>query len=195
MDDEPSDVELVARLAATRPAASQETVSRDPDEALHALFDRHSGAVAAMARRMLGSREEAEEVVQDAFLKLYQHAHEFTPRKASVRTYLFAIARNLTLSRLRRRRARPRVLNEIDPHDTAFQSAVGQPDDPLPGILVRGVLARLADGERELLEAAFYGGYSHAELAQRYDLPLGTVKARIRRALLKLREMLEKGVP
>lgn len=195
MDEDISDADLVARLAATRVADDGSHAASDPDEALHELFDRHGGAIAAMARRMLGSREEAEEVLQDAFLKLYQHAHEFTPRRASVRTYLFAIARNLALSRLRRRRARPRVLNEIDPHDTAFQTAVGQPDDPLPGILVRGVLARLGDGERQLLEGAFYGGYSHSELAERFDLPLGTVKGRIRRALIKLRAMLEKGVP
>jgi len=102
LDDDVGDAELVARLAATRVADAPEAVGSDPDEALHELLDRHGGAIAAMARRMLGSREEAEEILQDTFLKLTQHAHEFTPRRASVRTYLYAIARSPRLAADRR---------------------------------------------------------------------------------------------
>ena len=192
-----SDAELVARVAGGRAADGAGTpdgFAPASEEALQELLARHGGSVMALARRVLGSREEAEEVMQDTFLRLYRHAPEFRAGRASLRTYLFAIARNLALSRLRARSARPRAAEGIDPHDVAFQAAVGAPDDPLPAILIRDALATLDPDERELLHGAFYEGHSHADLAERNGLPLGTVKSRVRRALLKLRDLLEEGV-
>lgn len=179
MAQTPDDAELVAQVA------------QGSEDALRQLFDRHGGAVAALARRMLGDRQEAEEILQDTFLRLHRHAHSFDEGRAGLRTYLFAIARNLCLSRLRARSSRPRKALGSDPHDAAFQAAVGADDDPLPGILVRSALTRLALEERALLEAAFFEGYSHSELAELHALPLGTVKSRLRRALSKLRRHLE----
>jgi len=181
VEDAPSDAELVGRVA------------HGEEEALRALFRRHGGAVTALAHRMLGDRQEAEEIVQDTFLRLHQNAPRFDGERAALRTYLFAIARNLCLSRLRARSSRPRKAAEVDPHDVAFQAAVGTFDDPVPGIVVRGALARLDTEERDLLEAAFFQGYSHSELAAMTGLPLGTVKSRLRRALAKLRAHLEGG--
>lgn len=204
-DEGIGDAELVARVArgasqddaappgAKVSGADMAGAMREAEEALEALFTRHGGRVMALARRMLGSRQEAEEVLQDTFMSLYRHAAEFDEARASVSTYLSAIARNLSLSRLRRRKARPRKADGADPHDVAFQAAVGVPDDPLPGILVRDALSRLEPDERDLLDDAFFLGYSHAEVAERRGLPLGTVKSRIRRALLKLRHGLERG--
>jgi len=176
-----SDADLVARVA------------QGSDDALREVFERHGGAVTALARRMLGDRQEAEEILQDTFLSLHRHAAEFDDRRASLRTYLFAIARNLCLTRLRKRSSRPRKADGADPHDVAFQAAVGVDHDPLPGILVRGALATLDEDERALLEAAFYGGFSHRELADLHTLPLGTVKSRLRRALAKMRAHLGGG--
>lgn len=177
----PSDAELVQQVA------------QGEEEALQALFQRHGGAVTALARRMLGDRQEAEEILQDTFLRLHQNAPRFDGQRAALRTYLFAIARNLCLSRLRARSSRPRKAADADPHDVAFQAAVGAFDDPLPGIVVRGALERLEAEDRALLEAAFYQGYSHSELAALNDMPLGTVKSRLRRALAKMRAHLEGG--
>jgi RNA polymerase sigma-70 factor, ECF subfamily len=176
-----SDAELVARVA------------QGSEGALRELFERHGGAVVALARRMLSDRQDAEEILQDTFLSLHRHAAAFDEARASLRTYLFAIARNLCLTRLRKRSSRPRKLESADPHDVAFQAAVGTDHDLLPGIAVRAALARLEDDERALLEAAFYGGYSHRELAEMHALPLGTVKSRLRRALVKLRAYLDGG--
>jgi RNA polymerase sigma-70 factor (ECF subfamily) len=177
----PSDAELVALVA------------RGDEDALQTLYRRHGGAVTALAHRMLGDRQEAEEILQDTFLRLHRHAPSFDHQRAGLRTYLFAIARNLCLSRLRARSSRPRKAADADPHDVAFQAAVGSYDDPLPGIVVRGALARLESDERSMLEAAFYQGFSHSELAELTELPLGTVKSRLRRALAKLRTLLEGG--
>lgn len=181
MSEPPSDAELVAGVA------------QGSEDSLRALFDRHGNAVTALAHRMLGDRQEAEEILQDTFLRLFRNAQAFDERRAGLRTYLFAIARNLCLSRLRARSSRPRQAAGADPHDAAFAAAVGSYHDPLPGVLVRSALAGLDDQERLLLEAAFYQGYSHNDLAERYALPLGTVKSRLRRALAKLRASLEGG--
>lgn len=164
-------------------------VAMGSEDALHTLFDRHGGSVLALARHMLGSREEAEEVLQDTFLRLHRHAARFEPEQAALRTWLYAIARNLCLTHLRARNSRPRSDPEIDPHGAAFAATVGTTTDLLPAILVRDGLARLEPEERALLRAAFYQGYSHAELAERHGLPLGTVKSKVRRALLKLRAL------
>lgn len=202
VDDSISDAELIARMALgwnAEPAGDPGVAGPGHngavggEEALRALLHRHGPSVMALGRRMLGSRQEAEEVLQDTFLRLYRHAADFEPGRGSVRTYLFAIARNLATSRLRRRSARPQAVPGSDPHSVAFQAAVGVPDDPLPGILVRDALDTLADDERDLLDGAFYLGFSHSELAERNGLPLGTVKSRVRRALQKLRHLLEEG--
>ena len=208
-DVTPSDAVLVARVAAAkglsgehdRSATGQEpgrngdlARERSGEEALRTLFERHGPVIKALAWRMLDSREEAEEVLQDAFFRLYRHAERFDAERASLRTWLFTVTRNLATSRLRKRGARPRKIVNVDPHAVPFQAAVGVPDDPLPGILVKDALAHLEADERDLLNGAFYLGFSHTELAEAHGLPLGTVKSRVRRALIKLRRLLEEGV-
>ncbi|MFO7546515.1 MAG: sigma-70 family RNA polymerase sigma factor [Trueperaceae bacterium] len=163
------------------------------EDALAALYHRHGGVVLALARRMLDSREEAEEVLHDAFLRLWRSAGRYREERSAVRTYLFSIARNECLSRLRARSARPRAIAGLDPHDPAFAVVANDDGDPVDGILARRALASLQGGERELLEEAYFGGWSHAELSERHGLPLGTVKSKLRRALLKMRAALEKG--
>lgn len=162
-------------------------VAMGSEEALEALFHRHGGSVLAFARRMLDDREEAEEVLQDTFLRLHRNAGVYDGRKAALRTWLYAIARNLCLSRLRARRSRPSKVDALDPHAPGFNLGAAPPTDLLSAVVVRRALAGLAADERDLLEGAFFDGYSHHELAALHGLPLGTVKSKLRRALLRLR--------
>lgn len=199
MQEGTSDAELIARVAAgfdgdgnvLEPGRNGALAGQ---EALRELLERHGPSVMALAVRMLGTRQEAEEVLQDTFIRLYRHAGDFRAGKASLRTWLFTIARNLCTSHIRKRYARPTAVRGVDPHSVPFQASFGVSDDPLPGILVRDALGHLEEDERDLLDGAFYLGYSHAELAERNGLPLGTVKSRVRRALIKLRKFLEEGV-
>jgi len=179
-------------LADTVSSDSQlvEAVARGDQGALRELYDRHGGALLALGRRMLGSPEEAEEVLQDAILNLWRHASAFDDSRASVRTYLFAIARNQCLTRLRARRSRPRV-EDFEETASAVRVAFSVSPDPLPAMLARQALAAVDEADRQLLEEAFYGGWSHSELAALHDLPLGTVKSRLRRALARMKEALE----
>lgn len=158
------------------------------EEAFAALYRELRPLLWPMLERMLGTPEEAEEVFHDALLKLRDAAERFDPERASARTFALTIARNLAISRLRARSARPSRL-EPDIHALGGLAAAegGAAEDR---IRVRRALARLEPLERRLLEAAFYQGYSHRELAEAFDLPLGTVKSKLRRALLKLRQVL-----
>ncbi|WP_267461189.1 RNA polymerase sigma factor [Thermus thermophilus] len=142
---------------------------------------------------MLGSREEAEEVLQDTFLRVYREASRYDPARGAAKAFVYTVARNLALSRLRRQRREPPKDLSLDPQDPE-----GEREEALgfwergqeERVLAARALESLSSEERVLLEEVFYKGLSHRELAERTGLPLGTVKARIRRALLKLRQLL-----
>lgn len=154
------------------------------EEAFATLYHELRPRLWPMLLRMLGSPEEAEEVFHDALLKLKEAAPNYNPNQASVGTFARVIARNLALSRLRARKARPARL-EPDVHRLPGVATTDLP--PLEDrIRVRQALARLDPLERRLLEAAFYQGLTHRELAEAFGLPLGTAKSKVRRALFKL---------
>jgi RNA polymerase sigma-70 factor (ECF subfamily) len=172
-----SDAELVALMA------------NGDEGALRELFERHGGVVLALARRMLSNSEDAEEVLHDTYLSLWRHAAHYDGTRAAVRTYLYAVARNHCLTRLRARSARP-LVRDVEP-EALEGMAYSSYQDPIPGVMARRALSALVDEDRRLLEEAYFGGWSQSELADRHDLPLGTVKSRVRRALLKMRDVLE----
>lgn len=164
-------------------------VAHGDEGALRELLERHGSVVLALAWRMLSSREEAEEVLHDTYLGLWRHAANYDASRAAVRTYLYAMARNHCLTRLRARSARPR-LQDMEPQ--ALEGpAFAWHHDPVPGVMAKRALASLTEADRLLVEEAYYGGWSHSELASRHGLPLGTIKSRVRRALLKMRDVLE----
>ncbi|WP_298629527.1 RNA polymerase sigma factor [uncultured Thermus sp.] len=166
---------------------------RGEEEALEALYNALAPWVFALIRRILNNPEIAKEVLQDTFLRVYQQAWRYDPMRGKPTTFVFAIARNLALTRLREEGRQPLKDLNLDPHDpegdreTAWEV---QPQDREDKVRLTQALEGLSPPERVLLEEAFYLGLTHRELAERHGLPLGTVKARIRRALLKLKEKL-----
>lgn len=167
-----------------------ERMAKGDEKALEELYRRYSAPVFALLLRILQAREEAEEILQDTFVQLYREAARYNPERGGVTAFLFTIARSRALSRLRKRRARPQKVEDLDLHDPEQELGLWREDDPEGRILVGRALAKLEPTDRKLLEAAFYLGYSHTELSERFQMPLGTVKTRVRRALLKLREFL-----
>lgn len=157
-------------------------------DALAPLYDALAPALTALARRLCGAEEDAEEVVQDVFVRLVQTAHRFDPRLGSVRALAYTMVRNAVASRGRRAAARP-VSVDLDP-----DGATGA-TDPWPAqerrILVADALAALDPLDRTLVHEAYLEGRSHTELAERHALPLGTVKSRLRRAVQRLRVRME----
>lgn len=155
-----------------------------------ALFGRYAGRVKAFIMRSGASASDADEVVQEVMVAIWRSAATFDPERAAVSTWIYTIARNRRIDMIRRSK-RPAP----DPNDPLFQ-----PDPEPDGIdrvsaseraeLVRAGVAGLAPEQRQVLVASFYDGLSHGEIAERLDLPLGTVKSRIRLAFRNLRGVL-----
>ena len=157
------------------------------EDALKELYASLAGVTYRVCLRMLGTPEDAEEALQDTFVRLADQADAYNPSRGTVRTFVLTIAHHLCLERLRTRRARPQRPQQRE-DEQVFDVTAPVACDPLDEALVQSALAGLPDGDRALLEAMFFGGYTHAEITARTGLPLGTVKSRLRRALLKLRE-------
>jgi RNA polymerase sigma-70 factor (ECF subfamily) len=178
--DERDDAELVQRVA------------QGDKDALRALYERFGSILFGMSFRVLGDRQAAEECTQDTLLAVWRRAGAYDPRRASVGTWMIAIARNRAVDLLRRRAARP-----ADPHAEIEQG------DESPDVadsvaadetsrLVAAALAELPEPQREVLVLSYFNGLSHSEIAERLGLPLGTVKGRARLALDRLRTLVPK---
>src|SRR3990170_1994057 len=148
--------------------------------ALGVLYDRHADAVFRLSYRLLGDRGLAEEVLQETILAVWNRAELYDPRIASLPAWLMTIARNRSVDRLRARGRRPALLS---------LRAAGGAGGAAAGIreTVLAALAGLPADERRAIELAYYGERSQSEIAERLGWPLGTVKTRTRRALLRLR--------
>ncbi len=155
------------------------------------LYDRHARAIYSLAVRILSDAAEAEDVVQDVFTQAWRQAARYDPARAPVVGWLLVITRARALDRLRRRSSRI-VATDID-------SSTPHPRNPEPSQealaitaeqaeRLRGALGTLPDGQREAIELAYYEGLSQSDIAERLRQPLGTIKTRIRTALVKLRE-------
>jgi RNA polymerase sigma-70 factor, ECF subfamily len=177
-----SDLELAEALAAGQV------------EALAELYDRYGALAYSVAVRILGDPGRAEDVVQDAFLKLWRGAARFDSRRGSLRTWVITAVRNRSIDYLRGRSAHERLEREIPP-DTV---ATGAGSDPWREVsvsierdLVKDALACLPAEQRQAVELAYFGGYSHREIAEMIGVPLSTVKSRMRLALEKLHSYLQ----
>jgi RNA polymerase sigma-70 factor (ECF subfamily) len=168
-------------------------VQRDLD-ALGALYDRYSNRVYALAMQMLRDSGAAEEVVQDVFHNVWRRASSYHPDRGKVTSWLFSIGHHRTIDELRRRRRdREHVQHGVD---VANRPSDGR-GDPVEyttlrfeGVRIKEALNVLRTEQREIVMLAYYGGFTHSEIAARLDQPLGTVKTRMRLALKKLREVL-----
>ena len=152
---DPIDLNLLQRIAA-----------RDTP-ALAELYDRHSRLLFSLILRIVRDRGEAEELLQEAFVRVWTRAEIYNARMGAPLPWIVRVARNCAIDRLRARRVRATV------------------DAPAID------LAGLPPEQRRLIEAAFFEGYTHSELAQRFGLPLGTVKTRIRAGMIAMRQQME----
>ena len=161
---------------------------RSGDE-LRELYRRYAPELFGFAVSALGDREQAEEVVQDVFAQLWRHAGDYDQRRASVRTWLYAIARNRIVDARRRAAARPRSA------DDGSLGGASEIDAALDQAVLRwqvtAALARLSPAHREVIRLAHYGGLTMREISERIGIPLGTVKSRTSYALRSLRLILD----
>jgi RNA polymerase sigma-70 factor (ECF subfamily) len=165
-------------------------VQANDARALAVLYDRHSRAAYSLAYRMMGERQAAEDLVQDAFLKVWRAAGSYRAERGSVRTWLLSIVHNRGIDQLRSFASRRRTQNRVEASAPRSQpsEAFAESWRNAQREQVRKALKTLPPEQRKILELAYFSGYTHVEIAELLELPLGTVKGRMRLGLKKIRD-------
>lgn len=164
--------------------------------ALSTLYDRYSGPVYGIARRILSSDQAAEEIVQDTFLRIWHRSEQFQAARGGVAQWLLGIAHHLCIDELRRRKSRAvMVLSGDDPYlfDAMHQNGPGVEEEVWlreQRQVIRGALAEIPDEQRRVIELAYLRGLTQSEIAAHTGEALGTIKTRVRLGLRKLRDIL-----
>jgi len=172
-------------------------VARRDRDAFAELYDRFSRPLYGTALRILQDAREAEDIVQEVFLALWEKAGVFEHERGSAFSWAVTLTRNRAIDRIRQRRRRSELLADSVPDDLGYGDDTG---DDSPGALVlkeqagivRAAVAALPAEQQRALQLAFFSGFTQQEIATQLGEPLGTVKARIRRGLLRLRETLSR---
>jgi RNA polymerase sigma-70 factor (ECF subfamily) len=163
--------------------------------AMGALYDQLSGPLYSLAHRMLGDDGEAQDLTQDIFLQLWRTAASYDPSRGSVFSWAATLTRNRAIDRIRMRQRRGELLAQAAP-DLQPGALGGEADSAASlwvqekAAAVRQALAGIAPDQQQAIELAFFSGLTQQEIAVRLNEPLGTIKARIRRGLLKLKDRL-----
>jgi RNA polymerase sigma-70 factor (ECF subfamily) len=180
-EDRASDQVALARMA------------RGEGDAVAELYDRHARPIYSLALRILGDATEAEDIVQEVFSQAWKQAARYSASRGAVAAWLMTLGRSRAIDRLRAKRARP---GDVSTERVAGHLVdAGPPADSLvlsseQVARVRAALDELPLLQRAAIELAYYEGLTHAEIADRLEQPLGTVKTRIRLAMVKLRDVL-----
>lgn len=163
-------------------------IGQGDENAMESIFRRYSGPVYSVALRVLHDTGQAEDVLQEVFLQLWRNPTAFVQNRGSLGAWLVVVARNRSIDLLRRRKPSDSV------DDVVLASSVNVADEAERNVMMEKVhraLVALPSEQRKSLELAYFEGLSHTEIASRTGDPLGTVKTRIRQALITLRKAFE----
>jgi RNA polymerase sigma-70 factor (ECF subfamily) len=188
-------------LAADSDVALVERMQGGDEQALSAFYDRWFPVVSSLVSRILKSADDVEDVIEETFWQAWRQASRFAADRGSVQTWVLTIARSRALDRLRAtRRLREDTIDDANSPDGGTSNpAAALPSTSDPSLdaehserrqLVVAALNELPSEQREALELGYFGGLSQSEIAERTGQPLGTVKTRMRLAMLKLRDRL-----
>ena len=192
MESEPAqpldaEIELLRRIALGDRRAFEE------------FYDRFSGVLFSTAYRVLNNQEAAEDVLQDVFIQIWEKAPLYDPSRGKPITWALTLTRNKAIDRLRSTQRRSRLQDDVQRESETFEQFDGRSSfDALAsgeeGVLVREAMQKLSKDQREAIELAFFSFLTQTEIAERLNEPLGTVKARIRRGMMRLRDLLSPEV-
>ena len=182
-DDRAVELDLLARITKRERAAFEE------------LYTRYSNILYATAMKFLKEDADAQDVVQDVFIQIWDKAKLYDPAKGKPLTWALTMTRNRSIDRIRAIQRRTRLRDDFEKETVADESAGIR--EALSGVdasertqILRDAVARLSPEQRKVIDLAFFGGLTQSEIADRLGEPLGTVKARARRGLMKLKELL-----
>jgi RNA polymerase sigma-70 factor, ECF subfamily len=173
-------------------------MARKDAAAFEVYYDRHGGAAYSLAHRIVGDPQAAEDVTQEAFLSIWRSRARYDPTRGSVRAWTLGIVRNRAIDALRREGGRA---PKLDLDDEAALERKEAPERTEAEALrretarqVRGALGALPTEQSQVIELAYFGGFTHSEIARMLEMPLGTVKGRMRLGLEKIRARFAEGV-
>ncbi|MBK5220332.1 MAG: sigma-70 family RNA polymerase sigma factor [Thermoleophilia bacterium] len=170
---------------------------KDP-EAFEVFYDRHGGVAYSLAYRIVGERAAAEDVTQEAFISLWRSGARFDSTRGSVRSWMLSIVRNRAIDQLRSKAGKaPKLAFDDDAILEQRPSEELTDDEAMrreTASAVRGALGQLPGDQSKVIELAYFGGFSHSEIARMLGVPLGTVKGRMRLGLEKIRGELAEGL-
>ena len=182
-DDRAVELDLMARVAKRERVAFEQ------------LYDRYSNILYATAMKFLREDADAQDVVQDVFIQIWDKAKLYDPAKGKPLTWALTLTRNRSIDRIRAIQRRGRLREDFEKETVVDESAGIR--EALSGVdaseknqILRDAVQRLSPEQRKVIELAFFGGLTQNEVANRLGEPLGTVKARARRGLIKLKELL-----
>ena len=168
-------------------------INRGEARAFEIVYDRHASAAFSLAYRMVGKRAIAEDVVQEAFLAMWRANARYDRTRGSVRTWILGIVHNRAIDALRRgnvhdrRRASDEGIEERFASEERTEVEVARRDEAHE---VRTALETLPPEQLKVIELAYFGGFTHSEIASMLETPIGTVKGRMRLGLAKMRDQL-----
>jgi RNA polymerase sigma-70 factor (ECF subfamily) len=169
-----------------------DAIRRRDEGAIAALYDRYGRLAFGLAYRVVGERNAAEDVVQEAFLSIWRRATSFETTRGSVRTWVLSIVHHRAIDRLRGTSGRTRQDAPIDDFERIL--AIDDPWREVSQVIQRETLqkaiATLPDAQRQAVEMAYFDGFTQQEIATKMDVPVGTVKGRLRLAMQRLRALL-----
>jgi RNA polymerase sigma-70 factor (ECF subfamily) len=174
-------------------------VDAKESDAFAVIYDRHGGAAYSLAHRIVGDPGMAEDVTQEAFLSIWRSSARFDAARGSVRAWILGILRNRAIDALRRA-ARPAPKLDLDDDGVletqpAAQRTEAEAIRRETAERLRQALGLLPREQSQVIELAYFGGFSHSEIASMLGAPIGTVKGRMRLGLEKIRATLAEGFP
>ncbi|MBV9998396.1 MAG: sigma-70 family RNA polymerase sigma factor [Verrucomicrobia bacterium] len=181
--DQESEIELLKR------------VGQGDRKSFEDLYDRFSGVLFSTALQILNDHREAEDVLQEVFVQIWDKARLYDAARGKPLTWAMTLTRNKAIDRLRSAQRRYRLQGQVEKETTITnQVAIKDSSEEVEILeksrLIRAAVMELSKEQREAIELAFFSGLTQNEIAQELNQPLGTVKARIRRGMLRLKEMI-----
>ncbi len=178
-------------------ALLQRIASKEPD-ALSELYDHYSKLLFGLLKSILKKTEEAEDILQEVFTTIWEKADQFDTERGSAYTWIVSITRNKGIDRLRSKvyKEQKKQSTSLD-DDDVFHPLYSEENNPPENTIlsdraerVYGALQKLSEKQRSVIQVAYFDGLSQNEISDEYDIPLGTVKTRMRDGMIKLRELL-----